>query len=70
MSWTKIIIGVATPVLCVLAERLGGFLASLVKEEKVNPLDVATATKSAISADREGKLASKRSKANLDTGDW
>lgn len=31
-------------------------------EPTANPTDIATATKSAVSADREGKLASQRAK--------
>lgn len=64
MSWTSIATQFLFTVGSAIAERAGAALSSCIKQEpaKANPVDVAIATKSAVSADREGKIASERAK--------
>ncbi len=63
MSLTSIVTQFALTVGASLAERIASALSSRIKQEpepEANPVDIAIATKSAVSADREGKIASER----------
>lgn len=63
MTWTSIATKFVLTVGASLAERLAAALSARIKQEpeaEANPVDIAIATKSAVSADREGKIASER----------
>jgi hypothetical protein len=65
MSWGSIITQFVFTVGSAIAERAGAALSARIKQEpepEANPVDIAIATKSAVSADREGKIASERAK--------
>ena len=66
MSLTTIVTQFALTVGASLAERIASALSARIKQEpeKANPVDIAIATRSAVSADREGKIAS--AKAAID----
>jgi hypothetical protein len=68
MTWTSIATQFVLTVGASLAERLASALSARIKQEpeKANPVDIAIATKSAVSADREGKIASERAKEQSD----
>lgn len=66
MSLPTIVTQFALTVGASLAERIASALSARIKQEpepEANPVDIAIATKSAVSADREGKIASERAKA-------
>ena len=68
MSLTTILTQFALTVGASLAERIASALSARIKQEpepEASPVDIAIATKSAVSADREGKIASERAKAFL-----
>ncbi|MBK9496872.1 MAG: hypothetical protein IPO08_20665 [Xanthomonadales bacterium] len=61
MSLTTILTQFALTVGASLAERVASALSARIKQEpkpEAKPVDIAIATKSAVSADREGKIAS------------
>ena len=63
MSLTTIVTQFALTVGASLAERIASALSARIKQEpepEASPVDIAIATKSAVSADREGKIASER----------
>jgi hypothetical protein len=71
MSLTTILTQFALTVGASLAERVASALSARIKQEpkpEANPVDIAIATKSAVSADREGKIASEQAKAVYECG--
>lgn len=67
MSLTTIVTQFALTVGASLAERIASALSARIKQEpepEANPVDIAIATKSAVSADREGKIASMKAEVD------
>ncbi len=62
MNWTALAIQLASQLGSALIERFAKPASEPKREAGANPVDVAIATKSAVSADREGKIASERAK--------
>jgi hypothetical protein len=68
MSWTALAIQLVSQLGSALVERFVKPASERKQEpEKANPVDIAIATKSHVSADREGKLASERARQKRDT---
>lgn len=70
MNWTRLALQLASQLGAALVERIAttvGETLIKVPGADASPRGIATATKSAVSADREGKIASAQARQKRDT---